>query len=100
MKVDYYRRAVQFKEEEKMPDCGLSTQRRALKRALLASQRVRCLTCFICACVKLDDGNGEKSAITQSSSHSQLISHIYTKSMNPRGHRVQSLHGFLSPDVC
>ena len=41
------------------------------------------MTCFICACVKIDDGQDATSAITLSASHSQTISYIYTKSRSP-----------------
>ena len=75
--VDYYRRAVLLKEEMKMPDSGLSTQRRSLRRALIRTQQIRKLTCFICACTKLDDGQEKSSAITLSASHSKLMCNIY-----------------------
>ena len=64
LKYDYYIKAIQHLEEQKMPDVGLSVDRRALSEAVRLTKHVRCLVCFVCAQVKLDTGDENTTDIS------------------------------------
>ena len=77
--LDFYIAAIRHKEEQKMPDVGISVDRRALTNAIAETRHVRALVCFVCAQVKVDTGILHKTDITLSRENAKLIDEKHKK---------------------
>ena len=65
-----------------MPDVGASVDRRALTEAVRVTGQIRCLVCFACGQVNLDNGDESSSEITLSPKNSAMLDRIEVWSEN------------------
>jgi len=91
--LDYYVAGIRRKEDQKMPDTGISTDRRALANAIAGTLHARSLVCFICGQVKTDTGILQKSDITLSKENAAMLDDLQRK--NPQALLYNLSAGFF-----